>query len=197
MFLIGNAVIDDPVAEAKFCCDVESCRGACCTLEGLRGAPLEDAEVAEVKRALPAIRPYLSPESLREIEAIGPVDGVPGEYATPCIGNRECVYVSFVGAIATCSFERAFLDGAITWRKPISCHLFPIRIRGFGQEYLRYEVIDECAAGRSRGEREGIPLRDFLEAPLTRKFGPDWYRTFAEECRRQNGHRPADEPAIE
>jgi hypothetical protein len=193
MFSIGNAHVDDPVAQARFCCDLDRCKGACCTLEGLRGAPLQDREVDEIRRALPFVRPYLGDESLRIIEAIGPVEGRPGEYATPCVGARECVYVAFDGPVATCSFERAYEQGLTRWRKPISCHLFPIRVRSYGGEILQYEEIEECAPGRARGERDQVRLADFLQDPLTRMYGPGWYATFAEECRRRQA-APAGNP---
>lgn len=192
MFIIGEAVIEDDLGCEKFACDPGACKGACCTLEGGRGAPLEDREVEEIRRAFPAVRAFLPPRNLEAIREAGQVEGRPGDYATPCVESRECVYVYFDGDIARCSFERAFLAGETLWRKPISCHLFPVRVRRFGEDYLRYEQIDECAAGRRRGASEGVPLSDFLKEPLVRKFGAAWYQTFAAECRARDA-RPARE----
>jgi hypothetical protein len=183
MFIIGEAIIEDQLADEKFACDPAVCKGACCTIEGGRGAPLEDEEVEEIRRCFPAVERFLPGRSLFTIKRAGLVEGRPGDYATPCVDGRECVYVCFEQGVARCGFERAFLAGATKWRKPISCYLFPIRIRRFGQEFLRYEQIDECAAGRKRGAAEGISLWEFLKDPLVRKFGTSWYQTFRAECR--------------
>jgi hypothetical protein len=183
MFIIGEAIIEDQVGGEKFACDLGACKGACCTLEGGRGAPLDDREVEKIRMSFPAVEHILPAKSLQTISRVGLVEGVPGDYATPCVEGRECVYVYFDAGIARCSFERAYLAGETPWRKPISCHLFPIRLRRFGQEYLRYEQIEECSPGRRRGTAEDVPLSEFLREPLVRKFGPAWYETFAAECR--------------
>ncbi|HTO93822.1 MAG TPA: DUF3109 family protein [Bacteroidota bacterium] len=182
MFVIGEAVIDDAVACASFACDLRSCRGACCTLPGGRGAPLEDAERAEIALAFPHARQFLGEASLRAIEAAGLTEGPPGDLATPCIGARECVFAYFEEGIARCSFEAAYERGLTRWRKPLSCHLFPIRIRHFGKYEIRYEMIAECAPGRARGELQSVPLTQFLREPLTRRFGEAWYQEFLRAC---------------
>jgi len=182
MFIVGEAVIDDDVGAATFCCDLTVCKGACCCIEGARGAPLEDDEVLEIRKAYPSAKQYLSEKSIRAIEAHGLVEGSRGNYATTCVGERECVFVFFENGIARCSFEKAFEDGFTDWRKPISCHLFPIRIRSFGQEFVRYEQIDECEGGRKRGNREKVALTAFLREALTRKYGVRWYTAFLERC---------------
>lgn len=178
MIVIGEAVVEESVENASFCCDLKSCKGACCTLPGGRGAPLEDDEILEIEKAFPLARRFLSDRSLHAIETQGMFNGLPGDLATTCIENRECVFVFFEEGIAKCSFERAFEQGLTDWRKPISCHLFPIRIRHVGQEYLRYEEIDECAPGRARGKEQAVLLSDFLREPLTRKYGEQWYARF-------------------
>ncbi|HUI63646.1 MAG TPA: DUF3109 family protein [Bacteroidota bacterium] len=182
MFVIGEAVIDDAAGRASFCCDLQGCKGACCTLPGGRGAPLEDDEVKEIAKAFPAARQFLDHRSLRAIDASGLTEGSPGDFATPCLDQRECVFVFFEDGVAKCSFERAFERGLTGWRKPMSCHLFPIRISHFGRDFVRYEQIDECAPGRKRGEQENVPLRDFLREPLIRRYGEAWYRAFLEYC---------------
>jgi Protein of unknown function (DUF3109) len=182
MFIVGNAVVDEAVSVTKFCCNLEACKGVCCFIEGGRGAPLEDEETEEIRKAYPIVRRYLRETSIRAIEATGLIEGRPGEYATPCIGERECVFAYFDGEIAGCSFERAYMNGEIGWRKPLSCHLFPLRVRRFGQDFVRYEEIEECSPGRDRGKADGIMLRDFLKDPLTRKFGAEWYSEFMEQC---------------
>ncbi len=182
MFLVGSAMIDDGVKQAEFSCDLSVCRGACCCLAGARGAPLEDHEVAEIERAFPAVRPYLSERSIGAIRTGGLVEGTPGDYATQCVDNNECVFVSFDGGIATCAFERAYLGGNAHWRKPLSCHLFPIRIRRVGQDFLRYDEIPECHGARARGRAEHVPLYAFLRESLIRKYGEEWYQRFVDHC---------------
>jgi hypothetical protein len=183
MFIVGEAVIDETVGSARFCCNLAVCRGACCCIEGGRGAPLDDQEAQEIRNAYPVVRRYLREISIKTAEAAGLVEGSPGDYATPCIGQHECAYVCFEDGIARCSFERAFLAGEIGWQKPLSCHLFPVRVRRFGQEFVRYEEIEECSGGRARGTAEGVMLHEFLKEPLTRKFGAYWYAAFVEQCK--------------
>ena len=182
MFVIGECVIENEVAGASFACDVHACRGACCTLPGGRGAPLEDAEAGEIARALPHAGQFLTRASLRAIESGGIVEGPAGDLATPCIAGRECVYAYFEEGIARCSFEAAYERGLTQWRKPLSCHLFPIRIRHFGKDEIHYEMIAECAPGRARGELQRVPLAEFLREPLTRRFGEAWYQEFLRAC---------------
>lgn len=183
MFIIGEAVIDDAVGTASFCCDLKKCKGACCTLPGGRGAPLEDDEVLELQKAYPAARDYLSRRSIETIEALGMVEGAPGSYTTTCIGSRDCVFVYYEEDVAKCSLERAYEDGKTDWPKPLSCHLFPIRIRPFGKDFLRYEQIDECQSGREHGTQKRVLLHNFLGKALVRKFGTQWYDHFLEYCK--------------
>ncbi len=184
MFVIGEAVIDDAIGRVSFRCDLAVCKGACCCIAGGRGAPLEDAEVQEIHRALPAVSRYLSEASLRTIDALGPVEGLSGDYATTCIDERECVFVTIQDGIALCAFERACRDGAITWQKPLSCHLFPIRVSRSDPRALRYEEIEECEGGRQCGRREQTPLHEFLREPLVRRYGQAWYDRFRRACAR-------------
>jgi hypothetical protein len=175
MFLVGNAIIEDDVRDARFACDIELCRGACCCIEGGRGAPLTDDEVLEIQRAYPAVRDMLPADHRATLERDGLVEGRPGEFATTCVDGRACAFAVFDAGIARCSFERAYLDGRISWRKPLSCHLFPIRVRRIAHDALRYEQIPECIAGRARGKRESIRLTTFLREPLLRAYGDRWY----------------------
>lgn len=185
MFVIGEAVVEGAVAQTSFSCDVEKCRGACCSLEGGRGAPLEDDEILEIEKAFPRVIQYLSTRSLRAIETSGMYEGVRGDFATTCINDRECVFAYFEDGIARCAFERAYGDGKSDWRKPLSCHLFPVRIRSFGRDVVRYEEIDECHPGRVRGSEKEVPLHEFLREPLVRKYGQEWYEEFLTYCRTQ------------
>ncbi len=194
MFIIGEAALEESIAESFFSCDVDTCKGSCCTLEGGRGAPLEDDEILEIEKHYPAVKGYLSQKSIATIERSGMYDGGPGNFATTCINERECVFVYFDNGIARCAFERAYLEGASDWRKPISCHLFPLRIHTFGKDIVRYERIDECHAGRVRGKTSAVPLFEFLREPLIRKYGEPWYSRFADLCRQRMEERAAEQP---
>jgi hypothetical protein len=174
MLIIGEVLVEEAVATERFACDLARCRGACCTLEGARGAPLLDEEKAMVEQALPAVSKYLSGESLAAIRRKGPVEGYRGNYATTCIGERDCVFVMYDGDVAKCSIEHAFNRGEVSWRKPVSCHLFPLRYSGSAPGLLRYESIPECSAGRERGAEEGTGLREFVREALLRRFGAPW-----------------------
>jgi hypothetical protein len=175
MLLVDSIFVDEAIPPARFCCDLQACKGVCCTLEGGRGAPVEDAEVPLLLESISAASAYLRPESLAALAQMGPLEGSPGDFATTCMDHRECVFVYFDEGIARCSFERAHREGRISWPKPVSCHLFPIRVRSFGQHVARYEQIEECEAGRSHGQTRDVALVDFLKDALIRKFGEGWY----------------------
>jgi hypothetical protein len=182
MFVIENTQVEGTVATVKFACDLKACKGACCTMPGGRGAPLLDDEVDEIRRAFPVVKTYLSLEHLRRIERTGLVEGEPGDYTTPCIDHRACIFVTYEQGIAKCSFEKAFFDGKINWRKPLSCHLFPIRIDRKKPERMRFEFISECLPALDKGNVEGIYLSDFLKEALIRFSGESWYQEFLQAC---------------
>lgn len=151
-------------------------------MPGGQGAPLEEEEVRLVRDAERVAMPYLSELNRRVIEQEGSVEGRKGNRTTRCIDDRDCVFVYYEGDVAKCAIERAWLDGKTEFRKPLSCHLFPIRVDDlFGSARLRYERISECMPAVERGIREDISLIDFLKEPITRAFGEDFY----EELRRQ------------
>jgi hypothetical protein len=176
-----KSIVDEEILTARFACDVRMCHGACCTLPGGRGAPLDDPEVAELERAFPAVRKHLTARSLAVIASDGMVEGTSGHFHTTCIDDKDCVFVLYEEGIARCAVEKAFLAGEIGWRKPLSCHLFPVRVAKDGSR-VQYERIGECLPGLDRGMREEISLVDFLREPLTRRFGGAWYEEFRREC---------------
>jgi hypothetical protein len=179
MFVVDDILISDEVLDAPFACNLGGCLGACC-VQGDSGAPLEPSERAELERVLPRVRKYLRPEALAVIDAEGVwEETAPGQYATTCIDDAECVFVTFEGSVAKCGIQRAFRDGRIDFEKPISCHLYPIRINRYGdREVINYEQISICDPGRKFGVRKNIQLADFLKEPLTRKYGEAWYEKF-------------------
>jgi hypothetical protein len=182
MFSVRDTTIDTSIAVAKFGCDLAQCRGGCCTMPGPRGAPLLEEEIEEIQKAFPVIRKYLSEEHLGVIEARGVVERFGGENTTTCVDHRACVFVTYENGIAKCAFEKAFFNKETSWRKPISCHLFPIRVdRGF-HDHLRYESIPECVPALRRGENERLYLSDFLRDALVRLYGEEWFREFTAAC---------------
>ena len=182
MFTVFNSIVDERIAYIKFKCDLNSCKGACCTLPGGRGAPLDDNEVAEIQKAIPVIKKYLSDRQLEEIRLSDGIEGYVGSFATSCIDHKDCVFVFYENDTAKCAFEKAFFNNEISWRKPISCHLFPIRISDFGGDVLRYEKIKECKPAIMKGKADSVPLFEFLQDALIRKYGKKWYDEFKIAC---------------
>jgi hypothetical protein len=178
MLEIRQTIIDDTIPRIKFACNLSACKGACCTLAGGTGAPLLDDELEQIEHAFPIIKSSLPKEHLESIAQYGLYEGIPGSYTTMCFNNRACVFVLYEDGIARCAFEKAFGDGKLKWKKPISCHLFPIRVSRGVPEQLRYERIIECDFAIDRGENENILLSDFLKEPLIRAYGLTWYEDF-------------------
>ena len=178
-------LIDNAIPAVKFACDISRCKGACCTIPGHRGAPLLDEELEEIERAYPVIKKYLSYRHRDTIEERGMFQGRPGDYTTQVVDRQDCVFVLFEDGAAKCAFEKAHSNNEISWRKPISCHLFPIRIDRGTPERLRYEQILECRPAIERGERENLPLAEFLKSSLVRAYGEEWYAAFLTYCRRK------------
>ena len=178
MIIVDEIEVDQQVLEARFACDVLQCKGACCTLQGGSGAPLLDDELDEVVRAFPVVEKYLPQEHRDEIKRSGYVEKNGNHFSTTCLGRCACVFVCYEGDVAQCSFEKAFLAGELPWRKPVSCHLFPIRIVAGPNIRLRFEYIAECSAALERGDRENIPLPLFLRDAFSRLYGKEWYQRF-------------------
>ncbi len=181
MFVVDDILVSDELLDASFACNLGACRGACC-VHGDSGAPLEPEERAELERRLPRVRKHLRPEALKVIEKQGVWEEVgPERYATTCVGGAECVFVTYEGPVAVCALQKAHAGGRIDFPKPISCHLYPIRVEKIGgMDALNYEQIDLCRAARTCGVRKGVALADFLREPLIRKYGAAWYNTFQE-----------------
>jgi hypothetical protein len=186
MIQIDDVLISDEVLEKKFVCDLGACKGACC-VEGESGAPLEEEEKAILDNIYPKVKPYLRSEGISAIDKQGKyLQDADGDLVTPLIDGKECAYVVFDKGIAKCGIENAFLDGAISFKKPISCHLFPIRIaKTKYYQTLNYERIKICRPATKCGSQLNVPVYKFLKAPLVRKFGEKWYRALEEACSNQ------------
>jgi hypothetical protein len=179
---LQETTIDSTIATTRFSCDLARCKGACCTMPGPKGAPLLPDEVEEINKALPVVRKYLSQDHLRCIDEHGPVLSSIGGLTTTCYNFHACVFVTYEEGIAKCAFEKAYFKKELSWRKPFSCHLFPIRIDQGLHTHLRYESIPECQPALHRGQQDNVFLSDFLKDSLTRVFGKLWYQDFDAEC---------------
>lgn len=186
MFQIGNTIISREVLEEHFLCDLNACKGACC-VEGDSGAPLEEEEGKFLEQLYEKIKPYLRQEGIEAIEEQGMfVKDDEGETTTPLVKTRECAYVVFENGIVKCGIEKAYLEGKIDFRKPISCHLYPIRVKKYRQfEAINYHEWQICNAAKLCGKKAKLKLYEFLKEPLIRKYGEEWYNDLLELIRMQ------------
>ena len=190
MIVVDNVIVSEDIAFVKFACDLKACHGDCC-VEGDEGAPLEEDEISIIEDFLPEIKPYMVEEGIKVVEKYGVFDyGIAGEYVTPLINNRECAFVYFENGISFCAIEKAYLEGEIDFRKPISCHLYPIRITNYkdydAANYHRWPV---CDAALVLGQKQGEPLYITLKEPLIRKYGEAWYNLFVKEIDKLVGEK--------
>jgi hypothetical protein len=184
LIVIDNILVSDDVVEEQFVCDLSKCKGGCCE-EGDAGAPLSEEEKKLVVAYYEKIKPYLSKEAIAEIEKKGKFqyDEEFG-WVTPTLpsDNEICVYASRdKGGMIKCGFEQAYNDGVIPWKKPVSCHLYPIIARkGKHGDYERvnYEPREKlCSPGCALGEKLKVPVYKFLKEALIRKYGEEFYAT--------------------
>lgn len=177
MIILDNVVVTDKFLEARFCCNLARCKGECC-VAGDAGAPLEPLEVGLIEENIEEIKPYMTEEGLNVIETNDVYDYDDfGNMVTPLVNDAECAFVIFrENGTALCAIEKAFLDGKIDFQKPISCHLYPIRLmEKDGFTHIIYHEWSVCVPAKRKGEKEGIPLYVFLKNPLIRRFGESWY----------------------
>lgn len=182
MILIENTVISDDIVDEFFVCELSKCKGACC-VEGDLGAPLEAVELEVLKAEYENIAPYLTETGRQAIASQGNyVRDWEGDYSTPTLGNRECAYAIYdQRGILKCGIEQAFFAGETDFRKPISCHLYPIRVTKYEQYHaLNYDRWHICAPACDHGAALKVPVYQFLKQPLIRAYGEEWY---AELCR--------------
>ena len=177
MLEIGKTIVSFDVLKEHFLCDLVKCKGACC-VEGDSGAPLTDEEAIIIEEIYPIVEPYMTPEGKMVVAHQGSsmVDS-DGDLVTPLVNNRECAFTyKDERGIVKCSIEKAFLDGKIDFRKPVSCHLFPIRITEYKRfDAVNYQELKICKPGRECGRGQQLPLYQFLKEPLIRKYGKEWY----------------------
>ncbi len=177
MVEIGDTVVSFDLFEQQFCCDLGVCRGQCC-VDGDSGAPLESGERAELERILPAVWDDLS-EAAREVirrQGVAYVD-CQGDLVTSIVDGRECVF-SYVDAdgVCKCAIEKAYREGRIAFYKPVSCHLYPVRLTRYKRfTAVNYHRWNVCACAERKGKSLRLPVYKFLKEPLIRRFGEAWY----------------------
>jgi Protein of unknown function (DUF3109) len=182
LIAIDNILISDEVVSEQFVCDLNKCNGGCCE-DGDSGAPLTNEELECLRDYIEDIKAYVTPEGLKilETEGLYKYDQEFG-WVTPTIGGRMCAYgFRDQQGIIKCGIEQAYIDKKIAWKKPISCHLFPVKItrsKRQNQEYVNYEPRqDLCKAACKLGRQLKVPVYIFLKEALIRKFGKDFYNT--------------------
>ena len=184
MLAIENTLVSEDVIDKAFVCDLNKCKGACCVM-GDMGAPLDEDELPVLRKIYNKVKPYMSHAGIKAVEKQGLyINEGGGEYTTPLIKGKECAYVYFHNDIAFCAIEKAYLEGKIDFKKPISCHLYPIRItKHKDYDALNYDRWEICAPACKLGQSLQVPVYVFLKESLTRKYGEEWYKqlTFAAE----------------
>jgi Protein of unknown function (DUF3109) len=185
---IENILVSDSILEEQFVCDLNACKGGCCE-DGDAGAPLEKEELAILKENFEKVKPYLTKAGIEEIEKNGfyVYDREFG-WVTPTIGNKMCAYgCRDKSGVIKCGIEQSFNDGMLAWRKPISCHLYPVKIKKSKKEnleYVNYEPREGmCDPGCALGRKSKVPVYQFLKESLIRKYGEDFYKALDQIAR--------------
>lgn len=191
MILIENTCISDDIEDQFFVCNLDKCKGACC-VEGDSGAPLDEDELAILDEIYPHVEPYLTQAGKDVIAREGTyTKDWDGDYVTPIINGKECAYALYdERGILKCGIEQAYNDGKITYKKPISCHLYPIRVTKYEQYHaLNYDRWEICSPACSFGQELGVPVYKFLKDPLIRAYGPKWYEQLTREINERQESR--------
>lgn len=193
MFQIGETIVSLDIITENFLCDLTACKGECC-IEGDSGAPIEDIEVDILNEILPAVWDDLSIKAQKVINEQGVVyKDRDGDMVTSIVNNKDCVFTYYDGAhTCKCAIEKAYKEGKIDFYKPISCHLYPVRLEKYKDfiaiNYHRWKI---CKAAVALGKAEGLKIYRFLKEPLIRCFGEEWYEELclvAEEYNKQKNN---------
>ncbi|MCB0401701.1 MAG: DUF3109 family protein [Flavobacteriales bacterium] len=176
MIQIGDTVVSEELLERRFVCNLEACKGACC-IEGDAGAPLNGDELEELDNVFEVVKPYLSEKSIAALEEDLYTVDPDGDFVTQLVDGKECAFVFFdENNISKCAIEQAYLDGKTSFKKPISCHLFPVRLTKYKSftavNYAYWHICDDAC---ELGEKLGVKTYEFLKEPLIRKFGEEWF----------------------
>ncbi|MDY0199911.1 MAG: DUF3109 family protein [Bacteroidales bacterium] len=181
MIQIDDKLISFDVFEKHFCCDLPKCMGICC-VHGQSGAPLETNEINILENELPQIKPYMKPEGLKVIDEQGvAVMDFDGDMVTPLINNEECAFSFEEDGITYCAVEKAWREGKVKFRKPISCHLYPIRAKVYPTfTALNYDQWPICQPAKELGAKWAIPVFRFAKEALIRAYGEEFYNEMEE-----------------
>ena len=177
MIQIGTTLVTEDLIEKDFVCNLNACKGACC-VAGEYGAPLESWEAEKLEKLLPKVKPYLREEGIAAIEEQGAyVTGEDGDLETPLVDGKECAYLTFNDqGQGVCGVESAFLEGTIDYHKPVSCHLYPVRVTKYTSfEAVNYHRWEICDSACTLGKELKVPIYQFVKNALIRKFGLEWY----------------------
>ncbi len=190
MIIVDGVIVDDEVLRAKFRCELERCKGACCVVGDL-GAPVTSEEVDIIESILEKVKLLLPEANRKALDEKGVYEVHQGSLFLTTVEGRECVFATIdERGMATCNLEKLYLNGGSEFQKPISCHLFPIRVRRrFGMEALVYMQIEECEAGRACGAKEHVNLYEFLAPALERKYGATWIKAFLKVAEKINADK--------
>src|SRR5205085_7337144 len=167
----------EDLIEKRFVCDLNACKGGCC-VKGDYGAPIEDDELPILDKIYDKVKPYMRKEGVKAIEKQGKyIRYEKTEWVTPLIAGKECAYTLFENGIAKCAIEKAYYAGDIDWKKPVSCHLYPVRINKMKNslEAVNYDKWSICKPACKLGDSLKVPLYKFLKEALIRKYGAKWY----------------------
>jgi hypothetical protein len=176
MIQLGKTLISEEIIDKDFVCNLSACKGACC-IDGDAGAPLEESELKILMDIYPKVKPFLRPEGIKAIEEQGLFTTSDGEHETTLIDGKDCAYVTFDEKnTAMCGIEEAYNQGETSWKKPISCHLYPVRVEDYSEfsavNYHKWQICDDAC---TLGKELQVPVYKFVKQALIRKFGEDWY----------------------
>ncbi|MDR1757530.1 MAG: DUF3109 family protein [Bacteroidales bacterium] len=187
MLIVDKVLVSDEVVSTCFCCDPALCRGACC-IEGDAGAPLDPLELGDLEDIYPHVKPFLTPEGIKELETNGLfTQDRDGRWVTPLLEDEACAYICYSkDGIAQCAIEKAYRLGKIHFPKPLSCHLYPIRVKSLPDyDALNMHHWFVCQSACQKGEQLHLPLYKFLKEPLSRAYGQAWYESLEKTIKQE------------
>ena len=177
MFQLGKTIVSEDIIEKDFVCNLSACKGACC-VDGDAGAPLEKSETMILNEIYSKVKSFLRKEGIEAIKKQGTyITTEDGEFETPLINGEDCAYVFFDNkGTALCAIEEAYNKGVVSWKKPVSCHLYPVRVKEYSEfsaiNYHKWQICDDACA---LGKELQVPVYKFVKEALIRKFGEDWF----------------------
>lgn len=177
MIILDDTLISDELFDIKFVCDLEKCKGGCC-IEGDLGAPLDEDEIPVLEEVYEHVKPFMTPDGIAAVEEMGTHDLDPaGKPVTPLINNGQCAFVYFDDeGIAKCAIEKAWSLKLIDFQKPLSCHLYPIRITKYARfDAVNYHRWQICNCALENGQKLGVPVFRFLKDSIIRAYGEEYY----------------------